>query len=673
MLHEQFHRTSEGGRARRGQVRPAGWADPGDPADPAGPASPVGPTAPRNAGRQGRADHPLRVSITLAAGLLLLLAGPASAIEWQVPLDIRNGAAMRDTIRFGVHPAATNGIDPGLGEVELPPWPPSSLFEVRFQLSGTEGTTLDLRDTTHVQRFHTIKWQTGQGGYPVTVRWNRAALPYASLYISDGYGGVFIPRTNMYDVDSLVVPPSLSFVKLLTLDITPGVSPGAWPALDPIPGATIYRGQQFPERHLDDYVFDPDTPDASLQWRVTENQVLVFDIDPERVLRVSAPPGWTGSETVTLTAEDPQHHAAQTQVSFTVRPGGLPSWTVPVQVRNAAAESRTVTFGIDPEATDGIDGALGEVELPPWPPEAAFDARFLLPDELTTSSKDLRMSEPIQIVYHLRWQAGAGGYPVTVEWSPDLPLGEFVVEDEMGGVFIPGRSMRDSSRIVIPPNLDYVTGLKITATAAVDTVAPLGPTSFHLIEAQSGALVLGWVPCQEEHFAYYEIAYSESDPMAEPVYYWDWTEDAALMGISDSSTVFQPRYPGPTFFLWIRAWDSFGNCGPWGKLVDIAAVPDLPIPAEGTLQKVKIWPNPVGEGVWIQWRPAGDGATRLSLFDLGGRLVRTGDVPVSSGTTAGATFWACRREKGSSLAPGIYFLRLEQGRTVEVRKLTVAP
>lgn len=637
MLREQTHRGSEDGRARHGQVGPAGLAR--------------------------------------AAGLLLLLVGPASAIEWQVPLDIRNGAAVRDTIRFGVHPAATNGIDPGLGEVELPPWPPSSLFEVRFQLPGTEGTKLDLRDTTHVQRFHTIKWQAGQGGYPVTIRWSRAVLPYASLYISDGYGGVFIPRTNMYDVDSLVVPASLSFVKLLTLDVTPGVSPGAWPALDPIPGASVYCGQQFPECHLDNYVFDPDTPDALLQWRVTENQVLVFEVDSERVLRVVAPPGWTGSETVTLTAEDPQHHATQSQVTFMVRPGGLPSWTVPMQVRNAAAESRTVTFGIDPEATDGIDGELGEVELPPWPPVSAFDARFLVPDTVTTSSVDLRASAPIQIVYHLRWQAGAGGYPVTVEWSQDLPLGEFVIEDEMGGVFIPARSMRDSARVVIPPNLDYVTGLKITATAVVDTVAPLGPTNFHLIGGQSDALVLGWVPCQEEHFAYYEIIYSASGSMAEPVYYWDWTEDAALREISTSVTELRPRYPGPIYYLRLRAWDSFGNCGPWSDLIvgDITAVPDLPDPAGGTAQTWKIWPNPVREGVWIECRSAREGATRLSLFDLGGRLVRSGDVTVSSGTTAGATFWACRREKGSSLAPGIYFLRLEQGGAVKVRKLTVAP
>lgn len=613
--------------------------------------------------------------VPLVLGLLLLLAGPASAIDWQVPLDIRNGAAVRDTILFGVHPVATNGIDPGLGEVELPPWPPSSLFEVRFQLPGTEGTKLDLRDTTHVQRFHTIKWQAGQGGYPIVVRWNRATLPYASLYISDGYGGVFIPRTNMYDVDSLVVPASWSFIKLLTLDITPGVSPGAWPQLDPIPGATVFRGQQFPEYHLDDYVFDADTPDALLQWRVTQNQVLVFEVDSERVLRVFAPAGWTGSETVTLSVEDPQHHASQIQVTFVVRPGGVPAWTVPMQVRNAAAESRTVTFGIHPEATDGIDGALGEVELPPSPPESAFDARFLLPDGFTSSSMDLRTSTPDSIIYRLQWQAGNGGYPVTVEWSQNLPLGEFVIQDELGGVFIPPTNMRDSTRVVIPPAWSDVTSLKITATAVVDTVPPQGPTNFHLVGGQNDALALAWVPCQEEHFAYYEIIYSASQSMAEPVYYWDWTEDAALREISTSGTELRPRFPGPIYYLRLRAWDSFGNVGPWSDLIvgDVTAVPDPSDPTGGLSPAWKIWPNPVREGVWIECRSPGGGAAKLSLFDSGGRLVRRGEVNISSATAAGAAFWACRRGKGSSLAPGIYFLRLEHGEAVEVRKLTVAP
>jgi hypothetical protein len=37
-----------------------------------------------------------------------------------------------DTLHFGLHPNATNGIDNALGEDELPPLPPSGIFDARF-------------------------------------------------------------------------------------------------------------------------------------------------------------------------------------------------------------------------------------------------------------------------------------------------------------------------------------------------------------------------------------------------------------------------------------------------------------------------------------------------------------------------------------------------------------
>jgi hypothetical protein len=71
-------------------------------------------------------------------------------------------------------------------------------------------------------------------------------------------------------------------------------------------------------------VFDPDTPDNLIQWFITGNHALLFEVGTDRVLRISAPEGWAGSETVTLTARDPQHHADQTTATFSVIRGGSP-------------------------------------------------------------------------------------------------------------------------------------------------------------------------------------------------------------------------------------------------------------------------------------------------------------------------------------------------------------
>lgn len=49
----------------------------------------------------------------------------------------------------------------------------------------------------------------------------------------------------------------------------------------------------------------------------------------------------------------------------------------PMSVASEVADSTTtLTLGLDPEATSGIDSVLGEVEHPPRPP-ASFDARLV--------------------------------------------------------------------------------------------------------------------------------------------------------------------------------------------------------------------------------------------------------------------------------------------------------
>lgn len=56
--------------------------------------------------------------------------------------------------------------------------------------------------------------------------------------------------------------------------------------------------------------------------------------------------------------------------------GGGPAVDIPITVINAT-KSEILKFGLDPTATDGLDVALGENELPPLPPVGTFDARFV--------------------------------------------------------------------------------------------------------------------------------------------------------------------------------------------------------------------------------------------------------------------------------------------------------
>jgi len=60
-----------------------------------------------------------------------------------------------------------------------------------------------------------------------------------------------------------------------------------------------------------------------------------------------------------------------------------------LDVISANNEVKTLIAGYDSRATNGIDSSFGEIPLPPYT-ENQFDARFRLPDSITTTYKDFR-------------------------------------------------------------------------------------------------------------------------------------------------------------------------------------------------------------------------------------------------------------------------------------------
>ena len=106
-------------------------------------------------------------------------------------LSLRDNGGVRDSLDYGTGPGATDGIDAQFGEEELPPLPPTGVFDVRWRISGTQGTKRDIRDTLGgTRRQITFKGviQAGPGGYPFHLRWNRTELPAGTFTLRYGYG-----------------------------------------------------------------------------------------------------------------------------------------------------------------------------------------------------------------------------------------------------------------------------------------------------------------------------------------------------------------------------------------------------------------------------------------------------------------------------------------------------
>lgn len=104
--------------------------------------------------------------------------------------------------------------------------------------------------------------------------------------------------------------------------------------------------------------------------------------------------------------------------------------SIPFEIYDNAGGQKTLYFGLDQTATNGIDVHLGESDLPPYPPSGAFDARWLLPENnfigTLSSWLDYRFASSFPfsgtIEHRFRFQNAMGATAMFVSWDfpPDV-------------------------------------------------------------------------------------------------------------------------------------------------------------------------------------------------------------------------------------------------------------
>jgi hypothetical protein len=111
------------------------------------------------------------------------------------------------------------------------------------------------------------------------------------------------------------------------------------PVVTDIPGQTVTSGGRFTPIALDNYVSDPDHGDDEMTWTWSGNTSLVVTYDSaRRRIRVRYPRNFTGSETITFTATDPEGASDSDAATFTVNPASGP------------------VAGADPDGIASLDG-----------------------------------------------------------------------------------------------------------------------------------------------------------------------------------------------------------------------------------------------------------------------------------------------------------------------------
>jgi len=117
--------------------------------------------------------------------------------------------------------------------------------------------------------------------------------------------------------------------------------------------------------------------------------------------------------------------------------------SIPFEVYDNAGGQKTLYFGLDPTASDTIDFLLGESDLPPFPPNGAFEARWLLPKNnfngSLSSYKDYRFAPSFPftetIECRLKYQSAEGATIMYFSWNlPDEITG--LIQDVVTGTFV---------------------------------------------------------------------------------------------------------------------------------------------------------------------------------------------------------------------------------------------
>lgn len=147
--------------------------------------------------------------------------------EVNIPVLVSDGISS-DTLKFGLDPFATNGIDEILSEYELPPLPPAGIFEARFTGNSLNppvpignGLKKDYREGSigfTGQIKHRIRYQTGSGS---TILISFYVLPVnMSIRIQDVITGSLID-TTINGPGSYLISNPLGFSSLyLTVNYT---------------------------------------------------------------------------------------------------------------------------------------------------------------------------------------------------------------------------------------------------------------------------------------------------------------------------------------------------------------------------------------------------------------------------------------------------------------------
>jgi len=390
----------------------------------------------------------------------------------------------------------------------------------------------------------------------------------------------------------------------------------ALPVASDIPDQTVKEGETFTAISLDDYVSDPDNEDADITWTYNGNTELAVSISDDRVATISVPdPEWSGTETITFTATDPDGATVSDSATFTVEivfllgdvnnDGKIRSNDAILTLR-IAAELMTPTEKQKLAADMNGDGKV-----------RSNDAILVLREAagLAAPARDILARAGEHITIALAEAHGTMGetvsVPLRVDSTDGLAGGDVCIAYDSS--VLRAVDVLSGSHVLMASNVSEP-GIVHTAFACADRLS-----SKTLAEIQFSILADDISPL---HFRSVEL----------------YSPDALLLDSRKSD----------------------------GGFVSPAMLPDH----SGLLQN---YPNPFNPETWIPYQLSEDAYVVIRIYMTTGQLVRTLALGHRDAgfyiSKERAAYWDGRNESGEEVCSGVYFYTVQAGDFTAIEKM----
>lgn len=603
----------------------------------------------------------------------------------------QSGAKASETLKLGVSDLGSDGVDDQLGEFELPPLPPSGVFDARFNLptDPSVGSLMDIRNSAEESIIWEMNLQAGSNGYPLYLSWEPSDLPLGSFILKDAVTGTIVnidmkENTSYTLENSNISKLQIEYSKNINVNFS--VDAG-WNIMSvPVNADDMAVNSLFPTAVSSAFSFqqgysvEDSLKNGTAYWLKFDNQQSISLTGSKVTGNVPVNSGWNlvGAYDKPVAVSDintiPAGIIGSSVFGFqsgyfdedTLKAGkgywvkvsqeGELSYNsirkqggsneerlsraeaeIAFMVSDGVGGNDTLVVGQDPSATDGLDASLGEVELPPLPPGGVFDTRLILPDD-TPSPVDIReggMTFESGTEFEVNWQLGEGSEGFMLEWSLPGDV-SMTMQDLLGGAVVDSTFMPGAgSYTVTNENLD---ALKLT----FDGVVPVELSGF-TANSLGESVRLEWITATEKNNSGFEVQRSEDNQSFEKIRFVDGhgtTTQRKEYSFVDNSV------QSGTYYYRLKQIDLDGS----HEYSDVVEV-DMEVPQDFALDQN--YPNPFNPGTTIKFALPVKSEVSIRLFNALGQEIRE---LVSRNYSAGTHELNLN---ASSLSSGIYFYSLK--------------